>query len=95
MIKIEKEDGSIAFQFTGDEVRARVEFERAITDFEFDEILAALLDAMAKRLQEKRDAFCSLEQKILEEFGYVSSSELGWHYNYVTHQLTPIKEKGD
>jgi hypothetical protein len=39
MIKIEKEDGSIAFKFTGDEIRARVEFEKAITDFEFGEAL--------------------------------------------------------
>jgi hypothetical protein len=95
MIKIEKEDGSIAFKFTGDEIRARVEFEKAITDFEFEQVFAALMTAMAERVQTKRDAFASVEEKILEEFGYVSPAELGWHYNYITHELTPIKEKGD
>jgi flagellin-specific chaperone FliS len=48
---------------------------------------------MARRLQKKRDAFSSLEQKLKEELGYEASPELGWRYNYMTHEVTPIKEK--
>ena len=90
MIRGTYEDGTRFWQFEKSEIEARRKFEQACLTPDLGELLEAVLAASRKAAQIKTEAFQSMREKIIEEFGDEVEEELA--YKWLTGRIVEQKD---